>query len=183
MSVEFYHKSIEEYRKLINRSNIAIIESTQQMIKIRNNSCYVKDMISCIPYKELNTQCLAGRRQTGRTTTIKQVFDPTVDYYVANSMIGAKELIKPTYNICTGDIIYEMPKESVDIILKRSCLKSMRSDLRWVSSIDPSKYCTIYLDVCSNEVQENREYVHKVQEQIEKTFDEKQRAKILIVYT
>lgn len=183
MSVEFYHKSIEEYRKLINRSNIAIIESTQQMIKLRNNSCYAKDMISCIPYKELNTQCLTGRRQTGRTTTIKQVFDPTVDYYVANSMMGAKELIKPTYNICTGDIIYEIPKESVDIILKRGCLKSMRSDLRWVSSIDPSKYCTIYLDVCSNEIQENREYVRKVQEQVEKTFNEKQRAKILIVYT
>lgn len=183
MSVEFYKKSVEDYRKLINRSNIAIIESTQQMIKLRNNSCYAKDMISCIPYKELNTQCLTGRRQTGRTTTIKQVFDPEVDYYVAYSMSGAKELVNPTYNVCTGEVIYEMLKESVDIILKRECLKSMRSDLRWVSSIDPSKHCTIYLDVCSNELHENRDYVRKVQEQVEKTFDEKQRAKILIVYT
>ena len=183
MSVEFYKKSIEEYRKLINRSNIAIIESTQQMVKLRNNSCCAKDMISYVPYKELNTQCLTGRRQTGRTTTIKQVFDPNVDYYIANSMGGARELIKPTYNVCTGEVIYEIPKESVDIILKRNCLKSMRSDLNWVSSIDPSKHCTIYLDVCSNEIHESVEYVRKVQERIEKTFDEKQRAKMLIIYT
>lgn len=114
-------------------------------------------------FKELNVFCLSAPRQMGRTSAIKKAFNPKKDFYMSYNTMGAKELINPVIGLDNGEVYFEFSQEEIDLINKRKCFRTINVQSRYIDIYNqiPNGKVTIYLDLCSVELDKERENINK----------------------
>lgn len=145
------------------------------------NNISPKNMMS-----EFNTICIGGVRQSGKTTSMKKVFNANKDIYISPRLGISDEFLYDSYKLNLETPVFEWSKQSLKNIKERNAVLSMGvSHLKERLLITLKEDSIIFLDVFSVEIPDNYKHVVKILEILHELSDENKIdiSKIMIVYT
>lgn len=135
---------------------------------------------------EFNTICIGGIRQSGKTTSMKKVFNANKDIYISPRLTISKEFLTDTYKLNNGDIIFKWEDTALKTIKERNAILSMSvNHLKERLLITLKEDSIIFLDMFSVEIPDNYTHVKLVIDILNELSDDKKIdiSKIIVVYT
>ena len=134
---------------------------------------------------EFNTICIGGIRQSGKTTSIKKVFEAHKDIFITHRTPASKEFINDSYKL-DGDPVFQWKESSLRLIKERNALMTMNmTHLKERILITLKEDSIIFLDVFSIEIPDNYKHVKRIIDILNELSDEKKIdiSQVMIVYT
>lgn len=135
---------------------------------------------------EFNTFCIGGVRQSGKTTSMKKLFNVNKDIYISPRLRISDEFLSDSYKLNLETPVFEWSEQSLKTIKERNATLSMGvSHLKERLLITLKEDSIIFLDVFSVEIPDNYKHVVQIIEILKELSDENKIdiSKIMLVYT
>lgn len=171
---------------MFNQNNLKYRYIVDSIELIKSKHWLYKEFRSHKIFKEFNTICVGGIRQSGKTTAMKKVFNANKDVYISPRYNITKEFLSDSYTINNGNTIFKWEESALKTIKKRNAILTMSvNHLKERLLITLKEDSIIFLDVFSVEIPDNYIHVKLVMDILNELAEEKKIdiSKIILIYT
>lgn len=171
---------------MFNYNNLKYKYLTDIIELSKSKKWVYKDFSDNKIFTEFNVICIGGVRQSGKTTSMKKVFNANKDIYISPRLRINDEFLSDSYDLNLRTPVFEWSEQSLKTIKERNATLSMSvSHLKERLLITLKEDSIIFLDVFSVEIPDNYKHVVQIIEILKDLSDENKIdiSKIMLVYT